>query len=148
MAEENLQQELNQVQESLVEELPNLIKIFHLSNGDIIIATIENYTTEYAMLWRSFVIRRSYDAMGSLLGFDMQPYLCDLIDEDELVPLNLSLVFAVVSPSVELMKYYIATSLIPEGMLDDEDEDSVAEEYLVEEENKTEQATAKKRTLH
>lgn len=149
MTEENAQQELTQVQEDLVDELPNLIRLFHLTDGTIILATIENYTSEYAMLWRAFVINRAYDAMGNLLGFDMQPYLNDLIDEDELVPLNLSLVFAVVPPSLDLMKYYIATSLIPDGFGDDEDEDdSGAEEYLMQEENKTEQVTTKKRTLH
>lgn len=147
MTEENTQHELSESQEALAADLPSMIRLFHLSNGDVVLATVESYTSEFAIVWRPFVIHRAYDAMGSLLGFEMQPYLSDLVDEEELIPLNLSLVFAVVAPSMDLMKYYIATSLIP-GSEDDEDYDeSGSEEYLQSEENKTEQS-AKKRILH
>jgi len=149
MTEENLQEEqLSQVQEDLVDDLPGLIKLFHLVNGEVIIATVESYTSEFALVWRAYTLHRSYDAMGSLLGFDMKPYLSDLIDDDEIVPLNLKLVLSVVPPSMDLMKYYIASSLIPEELLGDENfDESGAEDLLQEEEFKTEQG-AKKRTLH
>lgn len=147
MTEDNSQEVLSDDKFETLEQLPDMIRVFHLTNGEVLIATVESYNSDFALIWSPFVITRTYDAMDNLIGFDMKSYLCDLVDEDEIIPLSLKNTFTVTAPSVELMQYYIGNCLIKNDDEDSDDDGNDSELLIQEEEERTHKA-ARKRVLH
>jgi hypothetical protein len=153
MTEDIQQVELSEMQEQLVEQLPEMIKVFHFINGHVVVGTVEEFRGDYALTYRPFTVTRTYSPEQELLGISFAPYLSDIVDKDEIISLNLKQTITVTNPSPELMKAYIAGCLIideedDDEELTDEQYDSLeAEEHLVREEKKTD-ALQKKKVYH